>query len=272
MQYAVTLPPFEAWSDPHAVMTMAAEAERAGWDGFFLWDHVTWNPAWGPPPAMADAWTCIALAATVTQRIRLGAMVTPVARRRVEHFARQLTTIDRIANGRIVLGVGLGDDHEYTAFGEELRHRGSRLDDSLAVLRKMLSGEAVVHEGRHLRVDAPPMRPAPLQSPIPIWIGGGWPNPRPFERARRFDGVIPRSLDPTNNGYVTASELRAIRATIGRTDGFDYVASGTTASPDDAAHVGELRAAGATWWVESLHPWGSIDSMIERLRAGPPRL
>lgn len=99
VRYAVTLPPFEAWSDPHAIMTMAVEAERAGRDGFFLWDHVTWNPAWGSPPAMADAWTCVALAATVTSRLRLGAMVTPLARRRVEHFARQLTTIDRIAIG-----------------------------------------------------------------------------------------------------------------------------------------------------------------------------
>lgn len=84
--------------------------------------------------------------------------------------------------------------------------------------------------------------------------------------------MIPRSLDPANNGFVAASELRAIRATIGRTDGFDYAACGTTTSADDVAHVEELRAAGATWWVESLHPWESLDAMNARLRNGPPRL
>jgi hypothetical protein len=53
MRFGVTLPPFNAWSDPRAIMAMAADAEVAGWNGFFLWDHVSWNPAWGTPSIVA---------------------------------------------------------------------------------------------------------------------------------------------------------------------------------------------------------------------------
>ena len=105
-------------------MDMAAEAEAAGWDAFFLWDHVTWNPAWGGTPPMADPWLCLAAAATVTSRVPLGTMVTALARRRPQVVAREVVTLDHLSGGRAVLGVGLGDDYDYEAFGEPLTRSG----------------------------------------------------------------------------------------------------------------------------------------------------
>src|SRR3954471_8727729 len=119
MRFGITLPPFNDWSDPRTVMAIAADAEAAGWDGFFLWDHVTWNPAWGTP-AIADPWICLAAAATATSRIRLGTMVTPLARRRPQIVARQLVTLDHLSGGRMILGVGLGADDDFKLFGEPL--------------------------------------------------------------------------------------------------------------------------------------------------------
>lgn len=271
MRYAVTLPPFAEWSDPRTVMEMAVDAEAAGWDAFFLWDHVTWDPAWGGTPPIADPWVCLAAAATVTSRVLLGPMVTPLARRRPQMVARQVVTLDHLSAGRALLGVGLGADYDYAAFGEPLDRRGRRLDEALAVLTGLLSGEAVDFDGDHYVVHSPPALPRPVNRTIPIWVGGHWPNHAPFERAARYDGVVPRSRDD-RSGLITVDDLLAIRAVVGRDgDDFAYVVSGTTTSPSDTAAMGAWQAAGATWWLESLHPWGgAAESMRDRVRAGPP--
>jgi alkanesulfonate monooxygenase SsuD/methylene tetrahydromethanopterin reductase-like flavin-dependent oxidoreductase (luciferase family) len=274
VRFGVTLPPFNEWSDPRAVMTIASDADAAGWDGFFLWDHVTWNPAWGGVPAIADPWLCLAAAATVTSRVLLGPMVTPLARRRPQKVARELVTLDHLSGGRAILGVGLGADEDYRFFGEPVRRRGTRLDESLAVLTGLLSGDAVDFDGEHLHVHSPPSLPRPLNGRVPIWVGGWWPNPAPFARAARYDGVVPGKVGQERGEYLTVDDLVAIRAAVGRDDdGYDYVASGTTASPTDTAAVTAWAAAGATWWLESIHPFGSrAEAMRDRVRAGPPRL
>jgi alkanesulfonate monooxygenase SsuD/methylene tetrahydromethanopterin reductase-like flavin-dependent oxidoreductase (luciferase family) len=86
-------------------MDIAAEAEAAGWDGLFLWDHVAWNPEWGGTPAMADPWMCLAAAATVMSRVTLGPIVTLLPRRRPQLVAREAVTLDHLSHGRALLGV-----------------------------------------------------------------------------------------------------------------------------------------------------------------------
>ncbi|HZN15151.1 MAG TPA: LLM class flavin-dependent oxidoreductase [Acidimicrobiales bacterium] len=271
MRFAVTLPAFAEWSDPRTVTAMAADAEAAGWDAFFLWDHVSWNPAWGGTPPMADPWVCLAAAATATSRMSLGTMVTPLPRRRPHKVAREVVTLDHLSSGRVILGVGSGDDFEYEAFGEDRRDRGRRLDESLAILTALFSGVAVDFEGAHHTVHSPPSLPAPVNGGIPIWVGGQWPNPGPFARANRYDGVVPRKASA--DGLLTVDDFSAVRAAVGRSDDdFAYVASGTTESPADTGAVRDYETAGANWWLESLHPWGGrADAMRARLRAGPPR-
>ena len=135
----ITLPPFLGWSDPHVVVDIAADAESAGWDGVFLWDHVTWNPAWGGTPPMADPWMCLAAAATATFRVLLGTVVTSLPRRRPQIVARQVVTLDHLSGGRAVLGVGIGEDFEYQAYGEPVQARGARLDEGLEIVTRLLS-------------------------------------------------------------------------------------------------------------------------------------
>jgi alkanesulfonate monooxygenase SsuD/methylene tetrahydromethanopterin reductase-like flavin-dependent oxidoreductase (luciferase family) len=255
-------------------MEMAAEAEEAGWDAFFLWDHVSWNPDWGGSTPIADPWVCLAAAATATSRMQLGTMVTPLARRRPQKLARELVSLDQLSEGRAVLGVGLGDDFEYRAFGESLARRGARLDEALAVLRALLSGEPVDFDGDHYVIHSPPTLPLPVHGHVPIWVGGHWPNSAPFARAARFDGVVPRKQNGENGGFLTVEDFVAIRAAVGRDDdNFAYVVSGSTTSPTDLDMVQVWQEAGANWWLEALHPWGADPgAMRDRLRAGPPKI
>jgi alkanesulfonate monooxygenase SsuD/methylene tetrahydromethanopterin reductase-like flavin-dependent oxidoreductase (luciferase family) len=271
MRYGVTLPAFSEWSDPRTVMEIATNAEAAGWDGFFLWDHVTWNPAWGGTPPMADPWMCLAAAATATSRVIIGPIVTPLPRRRTQIVAREIVTLDHLSAGRALLGVGLGEAFEYEAFGESLHDGGARLDEALIVLTALLSGDAVDFVGAHLVVHSPPALPRPVNGTIPIWVGGQWPNRAPFRRAAHYDGAVPRKRGQERGEVFTVADLEAIRGVIGRDDDFDYVMSGLTASPDDTDQIRAWKAAGATWWLEAIYPFGgAAEKMRDRVRAGPP--
>ena len=163
-------------------------------------------------------------------------------------------------------------EFEYESFGESATGLGARLDEALAVLTGLLRGEPFDFDGDHHVVHSPPLLPTPVNGTIPIWVGGHWPNRGPFERAARFEGVVPRKQGNAT-GLIDVDDLVAIRATIGRDDDdYAYVACGSTTSPDDIDTVSSFDDAGANWWLESLHPFGGRDdAMRDRLRAGPPR-
>jgi alkanesulfonate monooxygenase SsuD/methylene tetrahydromethanopterin reductase-like flavin-dependent oxidoreductase (luciferase family) len=82
---AIFVAPFEELSEPALVAELAARAERRGWDGFFVWDHVAYAP---PVRALADPWVTLAAVATATERLTIGPLVTPLARRRLHQLAR----------------------------------------------------------------------------------------------------------------------------------------------------------------------------------------
>src|SRR5579875_4188327 len=167
LSFGVFCPPFHELAEPSRVVDLAQAAERAGWDGLFLWDHMI-----GPPGmAVADSWTAMAAVAQATERIRLGMMVTPVARRRPWVLARQTATLDRLSGGRLVVGVGLGDDgwREFGSFSGEARssgERAARLDEGLDLLRAFWSGEPVEHHGDEFEVTASSFLPRPVQDPL----------------------------------------------------------------------------------------------------------
>ena len=91
--------PFDELVDPNTLAELAASAEAHGWDGFFVWDHVRYR---APVRAVADPWVALAAVATATDRIRLGPLVTPLARRRVHKLARETVTLDDLRRKRIV--------------------------------------------------------------------------------------------------------------------------------------------------------------------------
>ena len=134
--------PFDELVDPGQLAELAGLAERGGWDGIFLWDHVNYR---APVRAVADPWIALAAIAYATERLRLGPMVTPLSRRRVQKVARETVTLDRLSRGRLTLGVGLGSDRngELEPFGEVVdpRERARLLDERLERLGAFWSGE-----------------------------------------------------------------------------------------------------------------------------------
>ncbi|HKY65400.1 MAG TPA: LLM class flavin-dependent oxidoreductase, partial [Acidimicrobiales bacterium] len=133
MRTGVFLPIFDELADPTTLVRLAVRAEQRGWDGVFLWDHVVYRP---PVAAATDPWIALAAIAAATERVQLGPMVTPLARRRPWIVARQAVALDHLSGGRFVLGLGLGLDSsggELSRFGEQTddRRRAAMLDEGL---------------------------------------------------------------------------------------------------------------------------------------------
>lgn len=268
-------PNVAAFADPGYLVDLAVRAEGAGWDGFFVWDHLFYR---APDPAAVEPWSIVAAAAAVTSRIRLGVLMTAVPRRRPGLLAQQVATIDLLSGGRVVFGAGLGSmPEEYTRFGEDgdLAVRAGRLDEALEMMEALWSGEPVTHHGEHFTVDDVMLRPRPVHRP-PIWIAGRWPNRAPFRRAARHDGVMPTHSAHPHGSFMPPEDLREIVAYVGahRTSGrpIDVVMEGESA---DAPHLADLAPAyaeaGLTWWVEKLGWWrGDLDAARRRVDAGPP--
>ena len=193
------MPLFDELADPAVVARLSAEAEEAGWHGVFVWDNLRFQE---PVVDVADPWITLAAMATATERIRLGPMVTPLARRRPVKVARETATLDRLSGGRLTLGVGLGSDgfaSEYSITGEELddRRRAGMLDESLEILAAAWSGEPVHHRGEHYTVDGMRFLPRPVQRPgVPVWVAGYYGKPRPVRRAARLPGFLPARPGP----------------------------------------------------------------------------
>ena len=282
MRYAVNVPNFEDYGDARTVAGLAADAEAAGWDGFFVWDHLAFVKAWRL--RIADPWVLLTAVALATERLRLGPMVTPLPRRRPWKLARETVTLDRLSGGRLVLGVGLGEppEDEYGSFGEPTDPvvRAAMLDEGLEVLTGLWSGQTVSFQGRHYQVDQVALQPTPVQRPrIPIWVAGAWPRPGPLRRAARFDGSCPLKVDATGElATLEPDELRQLLAVVRRHRAdpaapFDVLLGGTT-PPDPAAAramLEPLAEAGMTWWQETVDPRQTdLATFRRRVRQGPP--
>jgi alkanesulfonate monooxygenase SsuD/methylene tetrahydromethanopterin reductase-like flavin-dependent oxidoreductase (luciferase family) len=232
------------------VAQLAVRAEGRGWDGFFVWDHVAYA---APVRCVADPWITLAAIAAATERVTIGPLVTPIPRRRPHQLARETVTLDRLSNGRLVLGVGLGSartgEFDPERFGEEgdLRARATLLDDGLERLVAYWSGE---------------FEPQPLQRPrIPVWVAATWPSRRPLRRAARWDGLFPVDLD----GPAALAELRAEVEELREDDApFDLIVT-NPAGTDPAPWI----EAGATWTLSGFGPQPRRAQVEEAIDAGP---
>jgi alkanesulfonate monooxygenase SsuD/methylene tetrahydromethanopterin reductase-like flavin-dependent oxidoreductase (luciferase family) len=241
--------PFDELAEPSTMVELARSAEQRGWEGFFLWDHVNYR---APVRAVADVWITLAAIASATERLRIGPMVTPLSRRRIQKVARETVALDHLSRGRLTFGVGLGSTRngELEPFGEVVdpRERARLLDQGLDRLAAFWDGE---------------FEPTPVQRPrIPVWVAGRWPNRRPVRRAARWDGFFPIQLTGPDDLAVLAAELRDLRADL---DGpFDLAVE---IEPGGEAEPWE--AAGATWILTSLDSPPQLKDVQAAIEAGP---
>lgn len=286
MKYGIYLPTFDPFGSARVIADLARDAEQAGWDGVFIWDDVA-----GTEADLADPWVSLSAAAMATQRVRLGALITPLARRRPWKFARETATLDNLSGGRLVVGVGVGGGQEqFGDLGDEpdQRVRGEMLDEGLEVVTGLWSGDPFQHEGMYYHIKTATFRPRPVQQPrIPIWAAGVWPHKRPLNRMVRWDGMFPLfwGIDSLIEQQARLGEMVAQVAEMRQKmlpdapqHPFDVVATGVT-PPDKSdqteALIAGFEASGATWWLESLEPGrGSkqawpFSRLRERVLAGP---
>jgi alkanesulfonate monooxygenase SsuD/methylene tetrahydromethanopterin reductase-like flavin-dependent oxidoreductase (luciferase family) len=273
MKFAINLPNFGSFGDPRIMAELARDAESAGWDGFFIWDHLLWLDPQNYP--VTEPWVTLAAIAMATERIRLGPLVTPLPRRRPWQVARQAITLDRLSGGRLILGVGIGGDWfgDYSRFGEppDDKTHGAQLDEALEVLVGLWSGAPFSYAGAHYTVRETELLPPPLQQPrIPIWVAGVWPGTKPFRRAARYDGVAPIGRQDTPFAPEDIQALLAyIRPHRDASAPFDVVLGGAPLAREAYA---AYAAAGVTWYQHSFWGHDSLEQVRAHVRGGPPRL
>jgi len=277
LRYGVFLPDFGKALDPRSLTELAGEAEDYGWDGFFLWDHVV---EWNRRTPVYDAFTCLAAIATNTKRIRIGTAVTPIPFLQPWVIARQSVTLDRLSNGRLILGVGLGgkESCDYERFGQSGDNRvlAEKLDESLEIIAGLWSGKPFRYSGKHYLLKNSVFLPHGTQKPrIPIWIAAHWPRRGPFKRAAKWDGMIPLRY-PEN--LIQPSELRQaidyIKTLRGNTDNFDVAIIGSAINQrGNLEIVNRFARSGMTWWFENLYGTrNSYGATRQIIRLGPSQI
>ena len=273
VKFGLLLPTGGPFKDPQTMAEIAKLSEDAGWDGIFLWDSIG--------PSAVDVWIALAAISIKTEKIKLGNMVTAVARRRPWKLAKEAVAIDQLSKGRLIFGAGLGDDAVFAPFGEDTNKiiRAQKLDEGLKLLNKIWSGEKVDFEGQHYQVKNVQYS-KPIQEPrIPIWLGGLWPAKGPFKRAAKWDGMMPHTIRSARDvsARLSVDEVKEIMKLIEnhRSEPMDtFQLAMLSHTPED--HVGAAAVIepyidhGMKWWVESTFEWRiPYDQALERIKKGP---
>jgi len=269
MKFGLDIAMDKEYSDINKLIELAISAERAGWDGFFLWDIINHTDSEQREVPVADVTVALSAIAARTSKIKIGIFVCAIPRRRPWKLAREMISIDHLSNGRLILGVGLGYlKSDFNKFGEEddLKIRAEMTDEALDIIEGLWSGEPFSFSGEYYDIDNVQFLPKPLQQPrIPIWGGGR--NRHGFARAARYDGIypmIPPNIEELSNMRDFIKEVR------GDLENFNLSLSGELLSKEEDPRqiLQELDNAGLDWWIE----WSQdeFDDQVEFVKRGPP--
>ncbi len=280
-----------SYGTPQQQVRLAGECEEHGWDGFFTWDGVDVaadgfdaHPTWDP-------FGLLAAAATVTERITLGAMVFALPRHRPWELAQRALTVDHLSGGRLVLpaGVGVDVDRAFTSVPGQsttLRDRARGLDEVLGWLESSWAGRRFEHTGDQVTTGPFRFPEPPVHGRIPVWPVGVWDAQRPprrsLDRALRWDGIVPQVRgESPEDAEAGPQQIRELVDWVAEQRGpdagpFDVVYQGRLdADPQVAARQArEVADAGATWWIESWWDPATVtpEWLLDRVRQGPPTL
>jgi alkanesulfonate monooxygenase SsuD/methylene tetrahydromethanopterin reductase-like flavin-dependent oxidoreductase (luciferase family) len=178
-------------------------AEDLGFDSYWRPDH---------PLLIPDCWATLAAVAASTRRLRLGSLVSSVLYRNPVLLARMVADVDRISQGRVVLGLGAGDvESEFRAMGipyPAIHERHAALAETLDIVPRLLRGETVAYSGAHFRVEGATLRPPSIQQPhVPVLVGGGGERTTLHHVARAADASS-LGAGSWGGGAVGEGELR----------------------------------------------------------------
>jgi hypothetical protein len=275
MKFGVALP----YGSARSTARLCQVAEEAGWDGCFMGDAI-----WCEDPMIA-----LAAAAMVTQRIRLGTMIIPMPLRRPWKVASESVALDRLSDGRLILGLGAGAVWMgWQGFPDEVtdtRVRAEKLDESIDILTLLYQRKPFDYAGQHFHLkltllDEMYYPPPPVQQPrIPLWVVGIWPSRKSMQRVLKCDGVLLEKRNAAGQGAdVTPADVREVQSFVQAqrtlSSPFDIVISGKSdhLAPAQRQEVLlEWKAAGATWWIENLIELSETEAAA-RLQSGSPQL
>ena len=202
------------------IKAFAREVEDLGFDSLFITDHLLAAKRFYSV-SFLEPLSALAVAAGVTERVRLGTSILIMPLRNPVLLAKELATLQFLSENRFILGAGVGwNEFEYQAIGVQKSERGRRTDEMLDIMIPLLQGETVTYHGRYYSVDE--LFIEPLAERPEIWIGGGSqladpksPDlPRFVEsvkaRTLRVDGWIPRPTCPPDDIARDWAELQAL--------------------------------------------------------------
>ena len=271
-------------------MDLAIEAEAAGYDGFFIWDHLVFQL--DTFLRVTDPTIVLGAIANATSTIKIGTMVTPLARRRPWKMAKEMVSLDDLSKGRVIVGVGLGEpaELEFGLFGEPVdgKIRAEKLKEGLEIFQGLTRGEEVKFKGQHYTVLGTQFaRPEHSPRGVPIWGAATLPALAGVARAARLNGIfpvrVPMEWDSEDNPdidwfdwWLTAREFKELMSKIESLRGidgvFDAVASARLGDyPHSKGTLKDYADAGATWWFEWVDERpNTYAQTLELVRRGPP--
>src|SRR5688572_20348605 len=271
LRFGVSLPQIKrTWAETSAC---AREVDALGYDSVWVCDHVYGVPL--PNLPILEAWTLLTAVAATTSHVKLGTLVTPPFFRNPAILAKQIATIEQIAPGRVIAGLGAGwfpPEFEQTGCSfPSTRERLRALDEMIEILKRMWTEEKATFEGRHFRVKDALCEPKPAQRPE-ILVGGGG--------ERVLMGIAVRHADVWNNMAVFQAQLaHKVEALHRRCEQLGRDPASIEISQqcvvviagDDAAAKASLEKAKKIYGghmgaaLEDHGIWGSPDAVIERI-------
>lgn len=203
MKIGVVFPQTEIGADASGVRAFGEEVEGLGYAHLLAYDHVLganaasrpgWSGAYSSESMFHEVFVLFSYLAGITERIEFVTGVLILPQRQTALVAKQAASLDRLSNGRLRLGVGVGwNEVEYVGLNENFRNRGARSEEQIAVLRRLWTNDVITYEGRWHTIPDAGINPLPVQQPIPIWLGG-YVDATLKRVGRIGDGYFPRGM------------------------------------------------------------------------------